>query len=337
MTLRFSAGLPNCREGRLSPVGSVTIDGMQHVARVADELGYHSLWPNEIFTGRADVSERYTSLPSLFDCIVTMSYAAAVTKSIRLCSSTIVLPLHEPIVLSRQIATLDQFSGGRVILGIGLGGKAEEYKALHSNHEGVHRGNMMDEYIEALRLLWTKGSHTYKGTYAAFTDIESHTLPAQDPLPIYVAGPSEGVLKRVATYGQGWIVSRIGPDAVRANVERLYELAAEAGRAQERFEVARQFYVSIGRTQEEAEANYRAAMPGASASAPPTPTGSGGPKRKDPGEYSIIGTPESISERIRTYQAAGVTEFAMIFYYPTPEAGEEQLRLFAEEVIPAFS
>jgi probable F420-dependent oxidoreductase len=328
MTLKFSTGLPNCREGRLCPIGSVTIEGMLRIARLADELGYASLWPNEIFSARDDVSTRFAALPSLFDCLVTMSYAAAATRSIRLCSSTIVLPLHDPVVLSRQVATLDVFSGGRVTLGVGLGGKPEEYRSMHGHAGPVHRGDLMDEQLQALRLLWEAPSATFKGRYVSIEGLESHTRPLQRPLPVFAAGTSEAAVRRVARYAQGWIVSKILPHQVAARLDQLRSFAEEADRGDQHFEVARQFYVSIGETEAEAWANYRAVIPDA------TGKPLGAVKSE---ERQLVGTPDQIAERVRAYADVGVTELAMIFYYPDPEAGEHQLRLFAREVMPAFA
>jgi alkanesulfonate monooxygenase SsuD/methylene tetrahydromethanopterin reductase-like flavin-dependent oxidoreductase (luciferase family) len=87
-------------------IGSVTLDGMLRVARVADDVGYYALWPNEFFTTRPDVTARFGRPAALFDTIVTTAYVAAATQRIRLTPSTIVLPLHEPLLLSRQLATL---------------------------------------------------------------------------------------------------------------------------------------------------------------------------------------------------------------------------------------
>ena len=113
MAVRISTGLPNCREGRQNLIGSVSREGMERSARLAESLGYHALWPNEFIVTDPPVAARYATPPNLYDTIVTMSFVAAVTSRIRLIPSTIVLPLHEPLLLSRQLATLDVFSGGR--------------------------------------------------------------------------------------------------------------------------------------------------------------------------------------------------------------------------------
>src|SRR6266536_1647561 len=192
MTVKISTGLPNCREGRQNAIGSVTLDGMLRVARIAEELGYYSLWPNEFFTTRPDVADRYPDPPTLFDTVVTMAYAAAVTSRIRFTPSTIVLPLHEPLLLGRQLATLDVFSGGRITLGIGLGGSADEYRSLRGTLDKPNRGVMM-------------------GQYTSFENVESFPKPIQDPLPIFMAGHADGVFRRIAAYGQGWIDSTQPP------------------------------------------------------------------------------------------------------------------------------
>jgi probable F420-dependent oxidoreductase len=322
MAVKISTGLPNCREGRQNLIGSVDLAGMLRVARLADELGYYSLWPNEFFATRPDVAARYPDPPTLFDAIVTMAYAASATRRIRITPSTIVLPLplHEPLLLGRQLATLDVFSGGRITLGIGLGGSAEEFRRLHGALDRPNRGQMMDECLQALRALWTERQATFRGRYVSFEDVETHPKPVQDPFPIFMAGHAEGALRRLAAYGQGWIDSTMPPDELRAHAERLRTYAAEAGRGDARLEVARQFYVSIAPTEAEARANHTAAVPAT--------------REKERG---LIGTPDQIRAHLREFEAAGATELCAIFYSPNADSAERQLRLFAAEVMPAFA
>jgi probable F420-dependent oxidoreductase len=335
MPVKISTGLPNCREGRQNPVGSVTIEGMLRVARVADELGYHALWPNEFQTTFPTVAARYAAPPNYYDTIVTMAYVAQATSRIRIAPSTIVLPLHEPILLSRQLATLDVFSGGRVTLGIGLGG--EEFRQLRRGVTSPNRGQMMDEYIRALRVLWTERRATFEGQHVSFADVESYPKPLQNPLPILMAGHADGVFRRLAAHGQGWIDSSNVPDELQRYLDRLRAYAAEAGRGDVRFEVSRQFYVSIAETEEAARANHRAALPPPTRPQPPPAAGAAAPARPAaPQERDLIGTPDQIVPRLRAYEAAGVTEVVAIFYYPDATAAERQLRLFAKEVMPAF-
>jgi probable F420-dependent oxidoreductase len=335
MPVKISTGLPNCREGRQNPVGSVDLTGMLRVARVADELGYHALWPNEFQTTFPTVAAKYAAPPSYYDTIVTMAYAAQATTRIRIAPSTIVLPLHEPILLSRQLATLDVFSGGRVTLGIGLGG--DEFRQLRRAVTTPNRGQMMEEYIRALRVLWTERRATFEGQHVSFSDVESYPKPVQQPLPILMAGHADGVFRRLATHGQGWIDSNNVPDEIRRYLALLRGYAAEAGRGGAAFEVSRQFYVSIAETEEAAKANHRAALP---APTRPQPAPAPGPAAAKPSgapqERDLVGTPDQIAKRLEAYAGAGVTEVVAIFYYPDAAAAERQLRLFAKEVMPAF-
>ena len=252
MAVRISTGLPNCREGRQNLIGSVSREGMERSARLAESLGYHALWPNEFIVTDPPVAARYATPPNLYDTIVTMSFVAAVTSRIRLIPSTIVLPLHEPLLLSRQLATLDVFSGGRITLGIGLGGSAEEYRRLYGTLDKPNRGQMMDEYLQALRTLWKDRYATFHGKYVSITDAEAFPKPVQDPLPIFVAGNGEAMLKRAAN-AQGWIEFGLQPDDIRSTVAQLTEYREEAGRQDEPFEIARQFYISIAPTEAEAK------------------------------------------------------------------------------------
>ncbi|HYU18157.1 MAG TPA: TIGR03619 family F420-dependent LLM class oxidoreductase [Chloroflexota bacterium] len=331
MPVKFSTGLPNCREGRQNLIGSVDLGGMLRFARLADDLGYYSLWPNEFFVTFPEVAAKYLEPPNLYDTIVTMSYVAAATRRIRITPSTIVLPLHEPLLLSRQLATLDVFSGGRITLGIGLGGSTNEFRRLHGELRSPHRGQMMDEYVQALRVLWTERKATFRGQYTTFEDVESHPKPVQDPFPIFMAGHAEPVFRRLAAHGQGWIDSAMPPEELGSYAKRFREYAAEAGRGDVPLELARQFYVSMAATEQEAKANHAASVP------PPTRAQAGPPPApRSPQERNLIGTPEFIRNRLAEYVAVGVTELCMIFFSSNGESAERQLRLFAEHVMPAF-
>jgi probable F420-dependent oxidoreductase len=343
--MKFSTGLPNAREGRQNLIGSVTADGIKRQAQVAEEHGYYALWPNEFFTSMAQVQHTYVDPPNLYETIVSMTWAAAATERIRIMPSTIVLPLHEPIMLARQIATLDAFSNGRITLGIGLGGDKAEYGRMRPDNP--NRSKLMEGYMAAIELLWTERSASYSGKYVQFSDVETLPKPVQRPLPVLRAGHGEEVFKWIARHGQGWIDSQFTPDEMAGYVQRLATLTAEAGRGHQQLEIARQWYVSIARTADEAKANFAASVPPATRTAEPKPVAAPGAAERGPGgppagpparattsaERSLIGTPEQILKRLRDYEPVGVTEMCVIFYSPTVQAVEDQTRLFAEEVI----
>jgi alkanesulfonate monooxygenase SsuD/methylene tetrahydromethanopterin reductase-like flavin-dependent oxidoreductase (luciferase family) len=178
---------------------------------------------------------------------------------------------------------------------------------------------MMDEYLAAMRTLWTERRATFKGQYTSFDDVETFPKPVQNPLPIFMAGHADGVFRRIAAYGQGWIDSTQSPETIKENAARLKAYAEEAGRGDVQFEIARQFYVSIAATEDEARANHTAAVPITRGR-----------------EQSVIGTPEQVTTRLQSFMEAGATELCVVFYYPNVESAEQQLRLFAQEVMPAL-
>ncbi|HEY3217907.1 MAG TPA: LLM class flavin-dependent oxidoreductase [Candidatus Limnocylindria bacterium] len=333
--MRFSTGLPNCREGRQNPMGSVDVGAITRAAEVADELGYYALWPNEFFVSRPDVSARYDSPPNLFDTIVTMAYALAVTKRIRVMPSTIVLPLHEPILLARQMATLDVFSGGRVTLGIGLGGDKEEYGRMRPDNP--NRAKLMDEYVAAMRVLWTQRTASYQGKYVQFTDLETYPKPIQAPLPVFRAGHGEEAIKWIGREGQGWIDSSHSREEIKEMVAQLNGIAAEAGR-KDKLEVVRQWYVCLGETESEAQDIFARSLPPPTKPDPKEAAAADSPATRSrlSKTRTLIGTPDQIRDELRTYTDSGVTEMCVIFYSPNVETAERQMRLFAKEVLPKF-
>jgi probable F420-dependent oxidoreductase len=328
--VRFSTGLPNCREGRQNLIGSVNRDAIVRQAVVAEECGYYCLWPNEFFTTRPDVQRRYSEPPNLFDTLISMAYVASATTRIRVLPSTLVLPLHEPIHLARQLATLDVFSGGRISVGIGLGGDRDEFKRFRP--DAPNRARLMDEMVQAMRVLWTERSASYAGDFVQFREVETYPKPVQDPVPIFRAGHGEEVFKWIARYGQGWIDSSQKPDEATGYLDRLKALTSEAGRSADEIEVVRQWYVAIAETEEEANAIYAASVPTSSGQGAPERTGPGFGARPD-WEQSLVGTPAQNLERMRDYEPLGVTELCAVFYSPDIDSMERQTRLFAAEVM----
>ena len=113
--------IPTCKEGLSSPVGFARPEQVNEVVVHAERLGYHSVWGNDHITAPQYVREHYPDPPSFYEPLIALAAAAGVTRRIRLATATIVLPLREPVYLAKQVATLDRFSGGRVILRVGMG------------------------------------------------------------------------------------------------------------------------------------------------------------------------------------------------------------------------
>lgn len=323
----FSTGLPNCREGRLYPIGAVSPDWFAEIGERADALGYYSLWTNEFLTTDPSVVARFDTSPTYFDPLLTFAWIARATSTIRFVTSTVVLPLHEPVLLSRQVATLDVLSDGRVTLGIGLGGTAEEFHRIHGELTVPNRGVLMDEYVSALRVLWEDASSSFDGQHVRFDQLHMFPKPVQRPLPLFMAGDAEGVLRRLARYGQGWIDTTALPDAIASRKEVLARYAREAGRGSDKIVITRQFYVSLATDEQEAIDNHRRSFPGSK-----TPVTAANPPDK---EVNLVGTPEQLARRLGEYVRAGVDEICTIFYAPDKPSLLRQMELFASDVVPA--
>jgi alkanesulfonate monooxygenase SsuD/methylene tetrahydromethanopterin reductase-like flavin-dependent oxidoreductase (luciferase family) len=179
MTVKVSTGLPNCREGRLNPVGAVDPTWLKDVAQSAEGLDYYSLWLNEFLTTDPSVLTNFDGSPNYYDALTTIAHLSAVTETIRFLPSTIVLPLHEPLLLARQIGAIDAFSGGRVTVGVGLGGGVEEFRRIRGELGSPNRGRMLNEYLAALRVLWTDVFRRVRAVRRHRTVSQAH--PVSDP------------------------------------------------------------------------------------------------------------------------------------------------------------
>jgi probable F420-dependent oxidoreductase len=325
--VKFSTGLPNCREGRLNPIGSVDRGWLIEVTKSAEALGYYSLWLNEFVQTDPNVLARFDDPPTYYDALATIGYLAALSQKIRFVTSVIILPLHHPILLNRQVATLDVLSGGRVTLGVGLGGGVEEFRRLRGDLGAGNRGQMMDEFVEALQALWTSERASFAGRYANFEAVHCFPKPLQKPLPIFMAGEADAVLQRIGRFAQGWIDTFFPPEAMRQKIAQIRDYARAARGTDAPIEIARQFYVSLAETREAAQANLAASLPNARPAQPA--------RRREGMEVALVGTPPEIAARLKDYVAAGVTEICPIFYSPDATSALRQMELFAREVIPA--
>jgi len=158
------------------------------------------------------------------------AFCAAVTRRIELVTGVLVLPQRQTALVAKQAAEVDVLSGGRLRLGVGVGWSPVEFEALGENlHD---RGRRIEEQLEVMRLLWTRELVTYEGRWHRVPDAGIKPLPVQRPIPVWMGGESEPVLRRAARLADGWITLqtfRPGP-AAQQTVDRLYGLVREAGR-----------------------------------------------------------------------------------------------------------
>ena len=195
---------------------------VEAIAQEAEALELDALWTSDHVILPADAG----ALPAQFyDPLMVMAAAAAVTQHIRIGVSVLVLPYRDPVLTAKMVASLDHASGGRVILGIGVGWVKPEFQALGADF--AHRGAITDEYLDCMQTLWTTDPSSFRGATKQFSTMRMQPKPAQDPLPLWVGGNSPAAIRRAAERGTGWHPINLdsatftaGAQAYRAACER---------------------------------------------------------------------------------------------------------------------
>jgi len=192
------------------------------VARAAEAAGFDSVWTAEHVVLPDPQAPPSPAPPhtKLLDPAVALGFIAAQTRQLRLATGIIILPQRNPVVLAKELATVDRLSQGRLVFGLGAGYLKPEFQALGAPF--ADRGRRTDEYIEAILALWTQDKPEYKGEYVAFGGIQAQPRPVQSPHPpIVVGGNSPAGLRRAARYGNGWYGFALDLDATGRAIEGL--------------------------------------------------------------------------------------------------------------------
>ena len=207
------------------------LDDPQQVVDVAvraEELGFDSVWVNHHVLHAGYILDRLGDRP-YYDSLTVLTYIAARTKSVRLGTSVLVLPYLNPIVLAKSLATLDVMSGGRLIVGVGVGALKHESDALGSDFS--RRGAYGSESIAIMKALWTQEDPSFEGEFYSFSGVKFSPKPAQKPHPpVWVGGSSGSALRRVARLGDGWHPVGLSPDELAGPIDALKARLENAGR-----------------------------------------------------------------------------------------------------------
>lgn len=203
-----------------------SVQDLVTVARAADDLGYHHLTASEHVAVPVDVEARRGM--RYWDLLSTLSYLAAVTSRIRLATNMVVLPYHHPLEVLKHYGTLDRLSGGRLILGVGIGSLTEEFALLDKQFEG--RGERADDALRAIRAGWGERTPEYEGSHYRFRNFVVDPTGVQERLPIWVGGRTRRSLRRAVEHGDAWVPFLLGPDEVRSMLAWAQRLPAWAGR-----------------------------------------------------------------------------------------------------------
>jgi probable F420-dependent oxidoreductase len=205
-------------------------DGAAQIAALAEQLGYDSLWAGEhvvVPSPRVDPSPMEPDEPIL-DPLVALAYLAARTERVRLGTGVVILPQRNPVVLAKQVASLDVLTGGRLILGLGVAYLEPEMRAVGVPMAG--RGARADEYLAAMRSLWEEDAPAYRGRHVEFDGVDAYPRPVQRPLPVVVGGHTAAAFRRAARHADGWYGFMVGLRAMADHRESLRAAVEEAGR-----------------------------------------------------------------------------------------------------------
>src|SRR4051812_49049806 len=178
-------------------------DALAATAAAAEAAGFESVWAGEhviLPDPQAPPSPMAPQDPAL-DPLLALTWAAASTQSIRLATGIVILPQRNPVVLAKQVASLDVLSNGRLMLGVGVGYLEPEFRAIGANYE--QRGAVTDEYLQAMHHLWYDEHPEFHGRFADFAGVDAYPRPVQRPIPLLIGGHSRPAFRRAVARGRG--------------------------------------------------------------------------------------------------------------------------------------
>jgi probable F420-dependent oxidoreductase len=219
-------------------------DAIETIAGNAERLGFGTLWSPEHIIFLKEFTSKYPytadgALPGPVDSpllhpFTALAYAAAFTRRIRLATGITIVPEYNPLLLAKEIMSLDRVSRGRFMLGVGIGWLEEEFQAL--GIPWARRAARTSEYIAAMKAVWTQTPATFSGEFVNFKGVYSMPKPARD-IPIAVGGESLPALRRVAAFGNAWYGYNLTPDQLKDKLKTLDRLLAEKKRSRDEIEI----------------------------------------------------------------------------------------------------
>jgi probable F420-dependent oxidoreductase len=284
----------------------------QHVLAlgpVAEALGYDSVWVMDHLFNTGYIRQRLDDKP-YYHPLATLSYLAATTRRVLLGTSVLVLPYHNPVELAKYTATLDQMSGGRVILGVGVGAMTEEFEALGVSMR--QRGALTNECIAIMKELWTNPDPRYHSQRWHFSDLKFSPKPLQKPhIPVWIGGSSPGALHRTATMGNGWHPTGMSPEEFSAGRQKVRQLTRAAGRDPDAVAMSVRVEVEVHGWPSSQRAASRSRLPG------------------DHLEHMLAG--------IRAYQSAGVDHIVLALHSGDVQRITALMEDIAKRIMPQFT
>ena len=299
-----------------------TPENLLTLAQKGQELGFGIMTVSDHVVVPNDIASRYPYTESgefpggagqYLEQLTALAYLAGLTSAIRLLTSVMVLPHRAPVLSAKMLATIDVLSGGRLIVGCGVGWMREEFEALGAPPY-EERGAVGDEYVRIFKELWTSDNPSFDGKYASFSDVSFLPKPIQKPHPpIWFGGESPPALRRVARLGDAWYP--IGnnprypvrdPEQFAAYVRRIHRYAEDAGRDPSEIDLA---YSAGWYNDREA-------------------------RIIDGQRQLFTGTPEQVAGDIKAFEDAGVRHMMLGFQADTLKETLERMERFANDVKP---
>ncbi len=316
--MKFGIKLANCERLPLR-------DGVGRVAVAAEKFGYESVWVSDhiIIPGDHTLDEEHKAAVEFADkqqcdALISLAYVAGMTSRIKLGTAVLVLPLRNPLLTAKMVASLDALSGGRVILGTGAGWLEEEFGRMSAPAFGA-RGKVTDEWISILRSCWTQETVSHHGAHYSFDAVHFSPRP-QRPIPIWVGGNSPAALRRAGRLGDGWLGSRVSAQDIPSSIAKIKAAAETGGRDPSQLVFAMGIETDI-------------LAPGASR----TVKGLIGAA-----DRGLIGTADEIVEKLKTLEKAGINHLELRFRtmrddsITTAEPTLACMQQFSEFVMPCF-
>ncbi len=200
------------------------------LGRAAEAAGFESLWvadhvalPDPPVSGRPMAPDM-----RLLDPLIALTFLAAHTSRVKLATGVIILPQRQALVIAKQLASLDVLSNGRVIFGLGVGWCEPEMRSVGAPF--AERGRVADDYLAAMRAVWTQPKPSHKGPYVSFDGVQAMPRPVQNPIPIVVGGRTPPAYRRAVTQGHGWYGFGLDVAETQKSVGALREAAKKTPR-----------------------------------------------------------------------------------------------------------
>jgi probable F420-dependent oxidoreductase len=336
--IEFGIRVPN--SGPLS-----SVENLVYTAKKTEELGFDTVWVHDHVVWSSEMHRHHISSGSaeaisddqtadFYESVTTLAFLAAHTSRVKLGVACLVMPTRNPIYAAKQTATIDHFTGGRLIVGVGLGSKATEGSSEFDVFQVpfTKRASLTDEYIDVMKAIWTQPLASHSGKTIQFKGAEVFPKPLQLPHPpIWVGGWTDKAAARTGRVGDGWIPGWLSPAEMAAGREVLIRSAQEHDRDPAKITIGVEKLTSIGKTRDEALER-----------AIPTVKTSSNTYERDVDNIQfaldrhIFGSVDDIKRRIAEFVDAGVTAFELKLMYSSIADMEYQMELWAETIMPEF-